>query len=352
MDFFKLDNVRIKGISACVPKQKMHTADYPYFKQAERELFIKSVGIVERRVAPEEMTTSDLCFHAAQKLMEELKWNRSEIDCLIFVSQSPDFFLPATSVLLQNRLGLGKQVMALDVNLGCSGYIYGLQLIASLVTASQIKKALLLVGDKSSLSTYVEDKSTYPLFGDAGSATALEYDSHAAPLYFNLQSDGSGEEAIKISDGGARNSVRSDTFEIREVEPGVKRSRRHLQLKGIDIFNFALQEVSPNIQHLLEFAGTDKQTVDFFLFHQANKLINESIRKKMKITELEKVPYSIDLFGNTSSASIPLTIVTKLKKQLEGQTKKLLLSGFGVGYSWGSCLLEANHIHCCDLLEI
>ncbi len=352
MALFKIANVSVKGIAACVPKQKIYTKDYPYFNETEKDLFIKNVGIVERREAPQEISTSDLCFAAAEKLITALNWHKQDIDCLIFVSQSPDYFLPATSIILQNRLNLGKHVMAFDVNLGCSGYIYGLQLLSNLISTSQIKKGLLLVGDKSTLSTYIEDKSTYPLFGDAGSATALEYDTNSQPIYFNLQSDGSGEESIKIVDGGARNPAKLDTFAILEIEPGIKRSRKHLQLNGIDIFNFALREVAPNMNDLMKFAGIEKNVVDFFVFHQANKLINESVRKKLKITEIDKVPYSIDLFGNTSSASIPLTIIHKLKDQLKNNHKKVVLSGFGVGYSWGSCLLNFDKINCCNLLEI
>jgi len=352
MALFKTNHVKITGISACVPKEKLYTRDYAHFNEAEKDLFIKSVGILERRVASKEITTSDMCFASAEKLISSLNWNKQEIDCLIFVSQSADFFLPATSILLQHRLGLSKHAMAFDMNLGCSGYIYGLQILSNLISTGQIKKGLLLVGDKSSLSTHIEDKSTYPLFGDAGTATALEYDTNSNPVYFNLQSDGSGEEAIKILDGGARNEVRDDTFEIKEIEPGIKRSRRHLQLNGIDIFNFALKEVAPNVNEVLQFAGIEKSNIDYYIFHQANRLINESVRKKLKILEIEKVPYSIDLYGNTSSASIPLTIVVKLKEQLKNQHKKTLLSGFGVGYSWGSCIIDLDNIVCLDLIEI
>jgi 3-oxoacyl-[acyl-carrier-protein] synthase-3 len=349
---FTIANVKLRGIAACVPKEKLCTKDYTMFSETERDIFVKNVGISERRVAPENIATSDLCFAAAEKLITEINWKKEEIDCLIFVSQSPDYFLPATSVILQHRLGLNKTTMAFDVNLGCSGYIYGLQLLSNLISTSQIKKGLLLVGDKSTLSTHEEDKSAYPLFGDAGSATAMEYNENAGTLYFNLQSDGSGENAIKILDGGARNSVRPDTFDIVEVEPGIKRSRKHLILNGIDIFNFALKEVAPNVNDLLAYAKAEKESVDYFIFHQANKLINESVRKKLKITDTEKVPYSIELFGNTSSASIPLTIVSRIKEKLKGADKKMLLSGFGVGYSWGSCIIPFDNITCCDLIEI
>jgi 3-oxoacyl-[acyl-carrier-protein] synthase-3 len=341
----------MKGVSACVPKEKELTKDYALFSNEEHDLFVKSVGIAERRVAPFEVTTSDLCFHAAEKLIKDLDWKKEEIDCLIFVSQSPDYFLPATSIILQHRLGLSKNTMSFDVSLGCSGYVYGLQLMSSILSSGQIKKGLLLVGDKSTLSTHIEDKSTYPLFGDAGTATAIEFDANATPIYFNLQSDGGGEDAIKILDGAARNTVRDDTFDIMEIEPGIKRSRRHLILNGIDIFNFALKEVTPNINELFRFANIEKEKVDYFVFHQANRLINESVRKKLKVLDTTKVPYSINLFGNTSSASIPLTMVTQIKEQLKNHNT-LLFSGFGVGFSWASCLFETDEIYCSDLIEI
>ena len=341
----------MKGVSACVPKEKELTKDYALFSNEEHDLFVKSVGIAERRVAPFEVTTSDLCFHAAEKLIKDLDWKKEEIDCLIFVSQSPDYFLPATSIILQHRLGLSKNTMSFDVSLGCSGYVYGLQLMSSILSSGQIKKGLLLVGDKSTLSTHIEDKSTYPLFGDAGTATAIEFDANATPIYFNLQSDGGGEDAIKILDGAARNTVRDDTFDIMEIEPGIKRSRRHLILNGIDIFNFALKEVTPNINELFRFANIEKEKVDYFVFHQANRLINESVRKKLKVLDTTKVPYSINLFGNTSSASIPLTMVTQIKEQLKNHNT-LLFSGFGVGFSWASCLFETDEVYCSDLIEI
>jgi 3-oxoacyl-[acyl-carrier-protein] synthase-3 len=352
MALLSVKHVSVKGISACVPSQTVYTRDYTQLSEAERNLFIKTSGISERRVAPTHTTTSDLCYHSAEKLISDLKWNKEEIDCLIFVSQSPDYFLPATSILLQKRLGLKNTLLAFDINLGCSGYVYGLSVISSLLAQGQLKKGLLLAGDKSTLSTHHEDKSTYPLFGDAGSATALEFDKNADEMFFNLQSDGTGEEAIKIMHGGARYSVQPDTFDIVEIGPGIKRSKRHLQLDGIEILNFALREVGPNLNELFTFSGIKHDDVDYFVFHQANLMINESVRKKLKITDVSKVPYSIQKFGNTSSASIPLTIVSELKNLITQKNSTLALSGFGVGFSWASCILKTNHLTCCDLLEL
>lgn len=351
MAIVKLQNISINAISATVPKQTFYTKDYTYISEQERIMFIKNVGIEQRPVAPHYITAADLCYHSTLKLLEKLQWEKESIDALIFVTQSPDYFIPASSIILQHRLGLSKNTIAFDINLGCSGYVYGLYVLGSLLQSGQIKRGILLAGDKSTISVCYKDKSTYPLFGDAGSATALSYDESASPMYFHLQSDGSGEDAIKIPHGGSRYHIQQDTFEEIEIEPGIIRSKRHLQLLGTDIFNFALREVAPNVDKLLNFSGIDKESIDYFVFHQANFFMNESVRKKMKIPA-EKVPYSIQKFGNTSSASIPLTIVTKLREQLI-TPKKLLLSGFGVGFSWASCIFKTSpSLKILELVEI
>jgi len=347
---FTNKNVSIAGIAACVPRIEVNNNSYDRITENERKLFIQTTGVLNRRVAPENICTSDMCFASAVKLMDELKWKKEEIGLLIFVSQSSDYFLPATSILLQDRLGLPHSVMAFDINLGCSGYVYGLSAASSFLSSGAFKKALLLVGDKSSYSLNPKDKSTYPLFGDAGTATALEY-SEGKEIIFNLQSDGSGKEAIFIPGGGTREPYNYSLLEEKEVEPGIVRHRCNLHLNGMDVFNFALREVKPNIDQLYSYAGKNYSSTDYFIFHQANRLMNESVRKKMKI-EPEKVPYSIHKFGNTSSASIPLTLVSELRDKLRSSHLELLLSGFGVGFSWGSVLVKTDKIICPELIEI
>jgi 3-oxoacyl-[acyl-carrier-protein] synthase-3 len=334
-------HINIKAIVSCVPKHIEYSSDYDLFNEQDLSLFIKTTGIKERRVASKEVTCVDLCFTAADAIIQ--KFGKEDIDAIIFVSQSPDYFLPASSVILQNKLQLNKSCLAFDVNLGCSGYVYGLSIVASLLQTGHLKKALLLVGDKSTISTNYQDKSAYPLFGDAGTATLLEYDPNAEPWYFNLQSDGSGKNAIIIEHGHSRHPINQSSDVLHQIEPGIKRTKKDLALNGLDIFNFALKEVAQNINNLIESNNVSKEQIDFYLLHQANKLINESVRKKLKITE-DKFPYSIDVFGNTSSASIPLTMCYKLKDELLNGEKLLLLSGFGVGYSWGSVLLKTKHI--------
>ncbi len=350
MALIKINHVSIRSISATVPQQIHYTKDYEYISEQERNLFIKNTGIEQRRVAPSHITAADLCYHSALQTIDILQWDKNSIDALIFVTQSPDYFIPASSIILQHKLELSKDTIAFDINLGCSGYVYGLYVVGSLLQSGQIKRAILLAGDKSTLSTCYKDKSTYPLFGDAGSATALEYVAKAPPIFFHLQSDSSGEDAIKIPHGGSRYHIQPDTFDEVEIEPGIIRSKRHLQLLGADIFNFTLREVAPNANKLFHFSDIEKEKIDYFVFHQANHFMNESVRKKMKLPP-EKVPYSIHKFGNTSSASIPLTIVTELKNQLNAP-HTLMLSGFGVGFSWASCVFHVNNMLVNHLIEI
>jgi 3-oxoacyl-[acyl-carrier-protein] synthase III len=346
---FSINGSRLCGMAAAVPAAHEHNHDYSHLSEQERSLLIKTTGIATRRIAPAGLTTSDLCFHAAEKLIAALNWNKDEIDLLIFVSQSPDYFLPASSIVLQARLGLPKSTAAFDINLGCSGYVYGLSTLASLMATGGFRKALLLAGDISTVGITPQDKSTWPLFGDAGTASAFTIDPNAKTVV-NLQSDGTGFEAIIIPDGGLRNPVNENTFINEEVEKGIVRHRRNLWLNGLDVFNFSIREAPPSIANILTAAELTQEEIDFFIFHQANKLILETIRKKLKIP-VEKVPYSLPDYGNTSSASIPLTIVSQCADRVQGR-KRWVFSGFGVGLSWGSIFLETDDLVCPPILEI
>lgn len=349
MALFAATGMRINGIAAAVPEGKEDNRNYDRISEAERNLLIKTTGIATRHVAQPGITTGDLCQAAAEKLIAELKWDKSEIDLVVFVSQSPDHFLPATSILLQHKLGLPKTTAAFDISLGCSGFVYGLSVISGMMATGGFRKALLLAGDISSHAMTPDDKSTWPLFGDAGTATAISRDANAK-VFFNLQSDGGGADAIIIPDGGLRTPINDKTYITEEVEKGVVRHRRNLWLNGLDVFNFSVREAPPNIKTLIEFAGINAEEVDHFVFHQANLLMNETIRKKLKVPG-EKVPYSLPEFGNTSSASIPLTIVANLKEQARAP-KKWIFSGFGVGLSWASCYLETETMVCPDVVYI
>jgi 3-oxoacyl-[acyl-carrier-protein] synthase-3 len=342
MAFLDFKHVRIAGISAAVPqrieKPKSRSADY------SDEEYRMSVGIMETRV-DDTFTTSDLCYHAAEKLIADLKWAKQEIDGIIFVSQYPDYILPATSPILQDRLGLSKECYAADVSLGCSGWVYGLSLVSGLL-AGGMKKALLMVGDARRLAEHD------PLFGYAGTVTAVEFKENAQKaLHFHLGSDGSGYDAIIIPDGGARNQFTEDSLRVRLGDDGINRNRLQSYMKGMDVFSFAISTAPKSIKKLAERNQLDLNNIDYLLLHQANKQINERIAKKLNF-ESERVPSSLTYYGNTSSASIPLSIITGIGKQLQDELKRFIACGFGVGLSWGSVYFELDHCFISTLVEV
>lgn len=350
MAFLEIRNVKIKGLSACVPRQIDYTKDTYKWEGADQ--FIASTGVKQRRRADENVTTSDLCFYAVERLIEDLGWDKSEIDALIFVSQSEDYIYPATSCVLQGRLGIPNSCYTLDISLGCSGWVYALSVITSLMMTGTIKKGLLLAGETAVRMSDKEDKSAYSLFGDAGTATALEYTGNENDAFkFIFNSDGKAFETIIIRDGGFRNPVNTESFVKHDYGDGVVRDKLHAELDGMNVFSFGITKVPKQIKQLLEYYNIDKDAVDLFTFHQANLMMNEMIRKKLKLPE-EKVPYCITEFGNTSSASIPLALVTQEHNKLQTQKLQHIACGFGVGLSWGAVWFETDKIVVPNLVEI
>jgi 3-oxoacyl-[acyl-carrier-protein] synthase-3 len=342
-------NVRIAGISACVPERVENNAEYPLLSPEERAKVIQTTGIERRRMAKKDQCTSDLCVVAADRLLNDLGWNRDEVDAVILVSQSSDYTVPATAPMLQDRLGLPRTCLAFDINLGCSGYTYGLQVLGSLISAGHLRKGLLLVGDTPSKTVSPQDRSAATLFGDAGAATALEF-LEGEVMHFDFGSDGRGYAAIMIPDGGLRNPVGPQSLEVTQIDEGIARSRCQLILDGVEIFNFSIREVPKTVRSLMTTASKSVEDVDAFVFHQANFFMNDLIRKKLKVPE-EKVPYTLREYGNTSSASIPLTIVAKLRDRVTSDKMAMVLSGFGVGLSWATAYIETDHIVCPPVIE-
>lgn len=267
------------------------------------------------------------------------------MNALIFVSQTPDYVLPATSCVLQNRLGLSTHCAAFDLNLGCSGYIYGLLSAFGLISENGIKRVLLLVGDTVSKMVSPNDIPANILFGDAGTATAIEFDSKAEASYFNLGSDGSGEKSLIVEAGGFRKPA-SEQTKIRKshAKDHVIRSDEDLFVDGSAVFSFTLQRVPEIIHQLLNLAGQPLNNVDGWLLHQANKFMLDYLGEKTQINS-DKIWMNIEEYGNTSSASIPLLMVTHGKKHgLDKQVKKIGMVGFGVGLSWGGTLIQMNQV--------
>ena len=345
MAFLEFKNVRIAGISAGVPKHIEYTKDNPNISsEYNYEDFIKSTGIKSRRI-DENLTTSDLCCAAAEKLIEDLKWDKKEIEVLIFVTQGPDYIAPSTACIIQDRIGLNKECYAAELPLGCSGWVYGLSYAVSLLSSGCVKKALLMVGDAR-----LQIPTIDPLVGFAGTVTALEYQEGADGFKFHMGTDGSGYDAIIIPDGGARNQVSAKSFELEDVN-GKQLCRLQSRMNGMDVFAFAISTAPKSMKKLAAQYELNLEAMDYCILHQANLQIDEIIRGKMKYPE-EKVPLCLHDFGNTSSASIPLTIVSQLKGKIEQKHTKFICCGFGIGLSWGSVAFDTENIVLSDLVEV
>lgn len=349
MAFLDIKNVAVKGISACVSATSDCILDV--YKWGAVNGFVYSTGIKARRRSSSETTASDLCCHATEKLIEQLGWDKSEVEAIVFVSQTPDYILPATSCVLQQRLGLSKECYTLDISLGCSGWVYSISVLAALLQNGTIKKGLLLAGDTVTKICSPEDKSTFPLFGDAGTATAVEYVPESIGMQFNFNTDGNGYETIIVRDGAYRNQVSESSLKMKEHGEGTARRDIDLELDGMDVFLFGITKAPKSVKQLCEHFGIDKEGVDIYTFHQANMMMNEMIRKKLKLP-IEKVPYCMDEFGNTSCASIPLALVTKERNKLQNESLRHIACGFGVGLSWGSVYFETDKIAVPELIEI
>ncbi|MEG1724001.1 MAG: ketoacyl-ACP synthase III [Anaerovoracaceae bacterium] len=343
MAFFEFKNVRIAGFSSGVPKNIVYTDDLITSNNYQASDFIKATGIKSRRI-DEQFTTSDLCYVAAERLINELQWDKSEINVLIFVTQGPDYIAPSTACILQDRLGLSKECYAAEVPLGCSGWVYGLSYVAALLNSGSVQKALLLAGDAR-----LPLETLDPLVGFAGTATAIEYDKDADGFQFHFGTDGSGYDAIMIPDGGSRCRISPKSFDLEDIN-GKMLNRLQSRMNGMDVFSFAISTAPKSINKTIENFNYTIEDFDYCILHQANIQIDEIIRNKLKLP-VEKVPYSLTDFGNTSSASIPITINTQLKGKIEHTHTKFICCGFGIGLSWGTVIFSTDNIILCDLVE-
>lgn len=349
--FQEFKGVQIKAITACVPKRKILNDSFgELLSPKELRIFEKTVGIVERRWADENVTASDLGYAAAEDLFQQYKVSKDEIDCLIFVSQTPDFKIPFTSNILQSKLGLKKETLCLDINAGCAGFIQGLSTAFAFAKTLKKGKVLLIIAETLSKILSNNDRSTSMLFGDGAAAVIVENDNtEESTSFFNFFSDGFNAEAIQIPDGGYRNGITNESFTIITDEKGNQKSKLNLSMDGPMVFDFTLREIAKSIELLLETAEVQKESVDYFLLHQSNQFIIKQIASQLQITT-DKMLINIQDFGNTSGVSIPLLICAnadKLKK-----SNKLVMSGYGSGLNWGNSIIDLSQTQIFKITEI
>jgi len=307
------DHVRLAGVVACLPDQQVQNAQFTdRFSIEDINQISKSTGVERRYLADKQLTTGDLCLQAAKRLLYRLDWSLETVDGIILMTQTPNQLLPATACRIQHQLGLTKDTFAFDVNLGCSAYPYGLWLAGSLFS-SGAKRILLMAGDTISHIVDPTDRATALLFGDAGTVTALEKGDSDA-WHFLLGTDGSGADYLQASQDG------------------------HLSMQGPSVFEFTLREVPPLIDRLDRILGNQH---DYYLFHQANRFMIEHLRRKCSIPP-EIFPINIGMYGNTSSASIPLLLAFNLANSLVAPCVRVALVGYGVGLSWAAASIPLS----------
>ena len=339
-------------MSAAVPKRVIKNREYTeVFSEQEANDIVDKTGIEERRFADVETCSSDLCFAAAEKLIADNNINKEEIDLLVFISQTPDYRMPATSCTLQHRLGLPNTTVAFDITLGCSAFLYGLSVVYGMMERSGLRKALLLDGETRSKVYSPRDRRSAFLFGDGGVAALIERDPKFGKSTFSLNTDGSRADLIMIPAGGYRKMSSAETVVEKVIDEfGNMRSDEQGYMRGGDVFNFVIREIPKDIKRTIAFAEKEMDSFDYVVFHQANNFINSYIAKKMKL-DTEKIPSTIAKFGNTSSVSVPLTIVSELQGKLDGK-KELLLTAFGVGMTWATGIVPFVDCKISDIVEV
>jgi 3-oxoacyl-[acyl-carrier-protein] synthase-3 len=352
---FTFKECRIASLLAVVPANErlfvddMANFDFPL----SRSLKLKQVmGYDKHRVVTgDEVCASDLAVFGFEHLFAKGLLNATDLDALIVVTQSPDYFMPPTSSVIQGRLGLKQDMFCLDISQGCAGFLIGLFQSFFLLGQSSVHKVALVNVDVLSRKVSSRDRNSYPLIGDAASITIVERSPDPSPIYANLKMDGSRREALQVPAGGFRLPCSAETATLVTDEEGNSRAKDHLRMDGSAVFNFVQVEVPPLIEDLLQTAGVGLDAVDFFLFHQPNRFMLQKLAEKMGIP-FEKVPSNIvELYGNSSGVTIPMVIAHNLRECIVKRSLNVCLAGFGVGLTWASMLMRLGPFEFCDLIE-
>jgi 3-oxoacyl-[acyl-carrier-protein] synthase-3 len=343
MAFSSLPACSIRAICSSVPARCFdNLKETTAFDIKEVDKVVKMAGVRTRHIASESICSSDLSIAAAKRVLERLGWNPGSVDALIFVTQSPDYLLPSTSCLAHRELGLSDQCAAYDVGLGCSGYPYALWQASMMLSSGGLKRVLVLHGETPSRFSDSSDRAVALLFGDAGSATALEFDPAAgnrAPWSFGLHTDGTGWRDLIIEGGGFRDRTPEDPRKLR------------VAMNGANVFNFTIKRVPASVEEILQRSGTPADAIDYFVLHQSNLFIMKHLAKKMQIPEA-KLPLTIQRFGSTGGPSVPLTITQGNLTRPGDRALRLLLVGYGVGLSWGTALVDLPADAILDHIEV
>jgi 3-oxoacyl-[acyl-carrier-protein] synthase-3 len=344
--------VRISGVAGAVPAARVdNLRDHGFCPEEDRRKIVDLTKVEGYRKAPPHMCASDLCQAAAQSLLTGLGRTPEDVDGIVFATMTPDYRVPSTACLLQDRLGCSTGVVAYDINMGCSGFVVGLYNACTLVTGGGLRRVLLLAGDTQTKLCHDEDKNVVFILADGGTATLVEADPAAGDVVVELMTDGSRFKNLYVPAGGFRVPSTDATREVRRQADGAMRSDDDLFMNGMEIFKFSVTDVVKTLSGFIEAEGLSPETVDGLFLHQANYFMNEKIARKLKFPP-EKVPYTIGFFGNTGSASIPLTMAHHFSTNGSKGKYRALMCGFGVGLSWGVATAAVDNLYAPPVIEL
>jgi len=352
---FKFYGKKITGICVVLPERietfEENISNYNFSEKQSLKLK-KIMGYGTHRIAENSNCVSDFSQYGLEYLMKKNYIKKKEIDALVLVTQSPDYFVPPTSCVIHGLLKLKEDMICFDINQGCSGYIVGLIQSFMLLEQEEVKKVVLINADILSHKKSRKDRSSYPLSGDAASITIVENDrEHSSEIFVNMKGDGTRSDAIMIPAGGFRLKSSTETAILEEDISGNFRAKDHMRMKGDIVFNFVQTAIPPLIDSLIKFSGIEKNEIDYYMCHQANKFILRKLAEKMKITH-DKMPNNVvENFGNASGASIPTAIAFNLGKKLLTNQYKICLCGFGAGLTWASMLLNIGKLNFCEMID-
>lgn len=352
MAFIKVERVAIRGISGCVPATIEENRKLPFYSSIEEaESVIKATGIERRHIALSGITASDLCLKAAEKLIAELGWEKDSIDLIASCTQNPDYTNQPNSFVVHEKLGLSEKTMCIDFFHGCPGWVVSLSSVAQMLNGTGIKRAILIDGDTASKDQDADNREERPLFGDAGTATAIEFVENACPMYFNIGTNSVDGKALTREMGGYRNPHTPESLQkLLDKRVGNSSDSKPMhKMDSMDVFSFAITKAPKAIKRLCAEYNVDIANVDELVLHQANKLIVENIAKRLKVP-MEKVPLSLKEYGNTTSASIPLTMVSRNCNKLLKEPCKYLVCAFGTGLAWGAAYFETVNLKCPNIV--
>lgn len=351
---FRFSDKTCTGLLLVVPENERKFLDEMQqfnASEARSRKLAEIMGYDSHRIVEDMVCTSDLVVHGFNYLFQQSLLDKDDIDALILVTQTPDYFVPPTSSVIQGRLGLKQDMFCMDINQGCSGFVMGLMQAFMLLEQESIRRVALVTADVLSRKICRKDRNSYPLAGDAAAITLIENCPGRGDIYANLKMDGTNHQVLMIPAGGMRLPSSPETAVLEETEENNWRAKDHLRMDGSEVFKFVMVEVPPMVEDLLTTAGVNKDDVDYFMFHQPNRFMLQKVADKLEIPYKKMPSNVVEHYGNSNSVTIPAAMALNISEQLANESLRICFAGFGVGLTWASILMDLGPLEFCETIE-